>query len=156
MKVAFIGHRNIKESEELEKRLTETVISLIEREGADVFYFGSKSAFDDLCLKVVTELKERYPHIKRVYARSMYEYVDKSYEDYLLTLYDHTFFPNKVKGAGALSYVMRNCIMIDESDVLVTYFDEAHCRTMSRNSGTKISVEYAIKKKKLVINVFEK
>ena len=156
MKVAFIGHRKIKDPSALEKRLTDTVISLIERESADTFYFGSKSEFDDLCLEVVTSLMGRYPHVRRIYVRSMYECVDKSYEQYLLTLYDETFFPDEVKGAGALSYVVRNRVMIDESDLLVTYLDENYCERLRRNSGTKVAVEYATKKKKRIINVFEK
>ena len=35
-------------------------------DGADTFLFGSRSKFDTLCREVVTELKEQYPHIKRI------------------------------------------------------------------------------------------
>ena len=154
MKVAFIGHRKIKETEELKARLTEIVTNLIECKGADIFYFGSKSMFDILCHGIVSEIKERYPHVKRIYVRSMYEYIDKSYEEYLLSFYEETFIPDKVIGAGYRAYVMRNQVMIDKSDVLVTYFDKSYCGRLRRNSGTKVAVEYALKKKKRIINLF--
>ncbi len=56
---------------------------LIAEKDVNIFYFGSKSEFDDLCHKVVTVLKEKYPHIKRVYVRSVFPYIPDWYEDSL-------------------------------------------------------------------------
>lgn len=152
MKVAFIGHRKIEASEVLKERLTKTVEGLIINERADTFLFGSKSDFDNLCLRVVTELKEKYPHIRRVFVRVEYENIDKAYTEYLLTSYEETFFPVQVKGAGRLSYVRRNQAMIDMCDVLVAYCDENY-KPIETKSGTKIAVDYAKKKSKPIINL---
>lgn len=155
LKVAFIGHRNIEKTEALKQKLTEVVTALIEEEGAEVFLFGSKSTFNDICLDVVTKLKEYYPPIKRVYVRSAYEHIDERYENYLSTLYDETFFPDKVRGAGFRSYVKRNQVMIDMCDVLITYFDKDYQLSAGRTSGTKTAAIYALKKNKRIINLFK-
>ena len=62
----FFGHRNTPQTEELKQKVRETVERLIVEEGVDTFLFGSRSKFDELCHMVVTELKEKYPHIQRI------------------------------------------------------------------------------------------
>ena len=161
MKVSFIGHRNIKNNEELASSLKEIIIMLITK-GATTFLFGSMSEFDDLSWEIVTELKKQYPCIKRVYVRSAYQHIDKSYEEYLLKSYEETYFPHKIENAGKFSYVERNYEMIDKSTYCVFYYNENYVAPYKRysllpsrrNSGTKIAYNYAIKKKKQVINLY--
>ena len=90
---SFFGHRDTKQTEELKQKVRETVERLIVEEGVDTFLFGSRSKFDELCLLIVTELKEKHPNIKRVYVRSQYPYIDKLYKAYLLESYDETIIP---------------------------------------------------------------
>ena len=80
----FFGHRTINETEELKERLTEIIEKLIVDEKVDTFLFGSKSRFNSLCLELVTEIKGKYPHIKRVYVRAEYPYISEHYKNYLL------------------------------------------------------------------------
>lgn len=155
MKVAFVGHRKTPKAPELKFRIFKTVKELIVNDGADAFYFGSKSAFDDICLDVVTELKEVFPEIKRVYARSMYEEISDQYNKYLMQLYDETFMPEGVAGAGYRAYIKRNNAMIDLCDVLVTYCDPSSAEKKWPRSGTYLAVTYAKQKKKRIINMFE-
>ena len=68
----FFGHRTINETEELKSKLIETIEKLIVEKQVDTFLFGSKSRFNSLCQETVTELKEKYPHIKRIYVRAEY------------------------------------------------------------------------------------
>ena len=68
----FFGHRKIEDSSELRTKLYDTIEKLIVNENIATFLFGSKSEFDALCHEAVTELKEKYPHIKRVYVRAEY------------------------------------------------------------------------------------
>lgn len=77
------------------------------------------------------------------------------YKSFLLTMYDDTVFPEELIGAGRCTYVKRNQIMIDRCDILVTYFDKDYCLADEKKSGTKIAVEYAQKKHKHIINIFE-
>lgn len=146
---AFIGHRKIEYSKRLENNLIEIVTNLIENENADVFLFGSRSEFDSLCYRIVTELKFSYKYIRRIFVRAEYEYIDKSYTEYLLESYEETYYPEEISGAGRLAYIKRNNVMVDKCDVLITYCDEEYqpkSRRGNCQSGTKIAVDYAKKK----------
>ena len=61
----FFGHRKIEITEELKNRLLAIIENLIISENVTTFLFGSRSQFDDLCHTIVTELKEKYPHLRR-------------------------------------------------------------------------------------------
>ena len=148
----FIGHRKINETEELKQKLTEVIENLIVHENVDTFLFGSKSEFNDLCRYTVTELKKKYPDIKRIFVRAEYPYINDDYRDYLLQFYEDTYYPEKVLNSGKASYVKRNIEMIDNSKFCVMYFDETYSPN-NRNSGTKIAYEYVVGKRKRVINV---
>ena len=161
----FFGHRKIDETEELKNKLSEIIENLIVNENVDTFLFGSKSQFDDLCHKIVTELKEKYPHIRRVYVRSAFQYIPDWYEDSLLNHYEDTYFPEHMEKAGKASYVERNQEMINKSEFCVVYYDEKYLPPRHKNSrrdlfdyqprsGTAVTYGYAVKKKKEIINVF--
>lgn len=153
MKVAFIGHRKIERTVDLEARLTKTIADLIKNEAADTFLFGSRSEFNSLCYDVVTDLRDTFLHIRRVFVRGEYEVISRSYQTYLLKFYEETFYPPEVHGAGALSYVKRNQVMVDQCDTLIVYCDEQY-RPQKANSGTKLAVDYANRKHKRIINLF--
>jgi len=120
----FIGHRIIEYTIELEEKLKTYIEDLILNKNVRYFLFGSRSQFDELCLKIVSNLKIKYPYIKRIYVRAEYKNIDKKYEDYLLQDYDETFFPHKIENAGRFAYVERNQIMIDKSDYCVFYYKD--------------------------------
>ena len=146
----FFGHRTINETEELKSKLIEIIEKLIVDEKVDTFLFGSKSRFNSLCLELVTEIKEKYPHIKRTYVRAEYPYISEHYKNYLLESYEDTYYPEKILNSGRASYVERNYEMIDNSYYCIVYYDEPNAPT-TRKSGTKIALDYAIKHKKEVI-----
>lgn len=159
-----IGHRKIDDTEALRKRVYDTIIALI-GEGADTFLFGSRSKFDSLCLEIVTDIKQRFPHIRRIYVRAEYSNISEDYERYLLSMYDETYFPENVKGAGRASYVKRNFDMIDKADLCIFYYNKdckPPVKTATRKqlfsyqpkSGTKVAFEYATLKKKTILNLY--
>ena len=159
----FFGHRKINETEELKNKLSEIIENLIANENVDTFLFGSKSQFDDLCHKVVTDLKEKHPHLKRVYVRSAFQYIPDWYEDSLLNHYEDTYFPEHMEKAGKASYVERNQEMIIHSKFCVVYYDENYLPPRRKNSrrdlfdyqpksGTAVAYDYAVRKKKHIIN----
>ncbi len=148
----FFGHRTINQTEELKIKLIDMIERLINVEKVDTFLFGSKSSFDSLCLELVTELKKKYPHIKRIYVRAEFPIIDDGYKEYLLKSYDYTYFPEKIVGAGRAVYVERNCEMINKSRFCVVYYDEENLPS-KRKSGTKIAFEYAQKQGKEIIKV---
>ena len=160
----FFGHRKIDETEELKNNLYEIIENLIVNQKIDTFLFGSKSEFDDLCHKIVTDLKENYPHIKRIYVRSAFKHIPDWYEESLLKHYEGTYFPEYMENAGRASYVERNQEMINQSKYCIVYYDENYLPPRRRNSkrdffdyqpksGTAVAYDYARKKKKIIINL---
>lgn len=160
----FFGHRKIDETQELKNNLCEIIENLIVNEKVETFLFGSKSQFDELCHKIVTELKEKYPHIKRIYVRSAYQYIPDWYEKSLLENNEDTYFPEHMEKAGKASYVERNQEMINKSDFCIVYYDENYLPPRRKNSrrdlcdyqpksGTAVAYDYAVKKNKEIINL---
>ena len=148
----FFGHRMINETEELRSKVVEIIEELIVEKQVDTFLFGSKSRFNSLCVELVTEIKEKYPHIRRIYVRAEYPYISERYKNYLLESYEDTYYPEKIMNSGRASYVERNYEMIDKSHYCVVYYDERNTPT-TRKSGTKAALDYAIKKCKNIISV---
>lgn len=146
----FFGHRTINETEELRTKLTETIERLITDENVDTFLFGSKSRFDSLCLELVTKIKEKYPHVKRIYVRAEFPVINDGYKAYLLKSYEDTYYPEKLHGSGKAAYVERNYEMINNSRFCIVYYDEGGAPT-TRKSGTKIALDYAIRKGRKII-----
>lgn len=166
MQVCFIGYTTIEESEELISSLKETIIMLINK-GATTFLFSGMSEFDNLSWEVVTELKEEYSFIKRVYFRSVHQYIGNAYEKYFLESYEKIYFPLNLANAEKHSGVELSYEIIDNSTYCVFYYNESYesqIKHKSRHktllpsryrSSTKIAYEYAKKKKKEIINLYK-
>lgn len=174
----FIGHREIKITEELKKEICGYIENLIVKENVKVFLFGSKSEFDYLCLKIVTELKEKYKDIKRVEYTCKSENVileserekwERIYSDlekrevYLLGVEEEYEHERKYT-AGKAAYVERNEAMIDDSDYCIFYYNENYVPLQSKDkgiissrpkSGTAIAYKYAKRKKKIIKNFYK-
>ena len=179
----FIGHRSIELTDDLLQQLKGTIKRLILEEGVRYFLFGSRSAFDDLCHHIVTELQNEYPHIVRVAYTRRSEYAVKAEEkeklerswasvlktEVKLKDYDAEVQSDRVYSAGKASYVERNQEMIDNSDFCIFYYNESYLppkrkrtnrdlSTYQPKSGTRLAYEYAIQKskngEKVVINTF--
>ena len=155
----FMGHRKINKSDDLKLRLYKEIENLIVSKGVCCFLFGSKSQFDDLCYGVVTRLKEKHPHIKRIYVRAEYPYINDDYRSYLSEKYEDTYYPEHIVNAGKATYIERNYEMINRSEYCIFCYNENYAPLRSRNShqaksGTKIAYEYAVRHCGNVINVF--
>lgn len=165
----FFGHRKIEASDGLKSILYEEIENLITVDGIDTFLFGSKSQFDNLCYKIVTDLKSKYPDIRRIYVRAESEFIEgegsRAYREGLMEMYEDTYYPESASGAGKAVYVKRNQHMIDESSVCVVYYDKDYApsrRKRSRRdltdyqptSGTGVAYKYAERKKRRIINIY--
>lgn len=147
------GHRDIEENFELPRRLYYLFEDFILHKNIDTFYFGGFGDFDSLCHEIVTELKEKYPHIQRVYVFDDYKYIsrprkrpkwlkDEDYESFEYFDMSYTGFYKRI--------FFRNCEIINHSDICVFYVD-----TSKTKSGALKALEYAKRKKKEIINVFD-
>ena len=148
----FFGHRTINEAEKLKSELRRTIENMIVCKNVDTFLFGSKSRFNNLCLEVVSEMKEKYPYIKRIYVRAEYPYISENYKSYLLKTYESTYYPKKILNSGKAAYIERNYEMINNSSFCVVYYDEKYIKH-NRKSGTKTALDYAVKKGKHIIKL---
>lgn len=166
---SFFGHRKIEETEGLKIYLQSVIINLIENEDVKTFLFGSRSDFDFLCHVIVTDLRERYPQIQRHAYTCRSEsctlekeraYWEKIYSQFqkqpvvLLGVEKEVEHKTKYE-AGRASYVERNQAMINDSDFCIFYYNKDYIPPTKTNSGTKIAYEYAMRKKKKAINIFE-
>lgn len=97
------------------------ILELITEKNVDTFLFGSRSEFDELCYETVSELKNLYPHIRRVYVRAEYPYIDEEYRNYLLKSYEEAYYPERIVGAGKAVCAERNYEMVDKSAICVVY-----------------------------------
>jgi len=147
----FLGHKEIIVNDLLIAKVKYIVEDLIVNKNVATFLFGSKSQFIDLCLEIVSEFKEKYPYIRRIYIRAEYPYITENYKNYLLGSYEDTYYPEKIINAGKSVYVERNYEIIEKSDYCVIYYNETVTESYKRESGTKIAYEYAKKKNKSII-----
>lgn len=178
IKCSFFGHRNIKITEELKAKVNFVIEDLIVNHEVFTFLFGSRSDFDYLCHFVVTELKEKFPNIKRIAytcksetcilesemkkCEEIYSYLPKG-EIRFLGVEEELKHKTKYT-SGKASYIERNQAMINDSDYCIFYFDENYKPEMRKKtkqsinyyqpkSGTKIAYTYAKQKRKIVINL---
>lgn len=175
---SFFGHRNVVVTEELKEKVKDIIEDLIVNQSVFIFLFGSRSNFDYLCHLVVTELKEKYPEIKRISytcrsetctlesERAHWEEIYSHFRKEKVTLLGvEEEVEHKTKyTSGRASYVERNQAMINDSDYCVFYYDENYQPEMRKyskrsigyyqpKSGTALAYVYAKQKKKLIINV---
>lgn len=146
----FFGHRTIDNPDIISPLLCDIIEDLILNKNVDTFLFGSRSQFNDFCLNLITKLKEKYPHIKRIYVRAEYPYIDEQYKDYLLQRYEDTYYPQEIVGTGKTVYIKRNYEMINNSQFCVVYYDENRTPPIGK-SGTKTALDYAKKTGKQII-----
>ena len=118
-----------------------------------------------MCYKIVTEFREKYSHIKRIYVRAEFPYIDDNYKSFLLQNYEDTYYPEKMINAGKAAYVERNYEMINNSNFCICYYDENYTPQRRKNnrgdlidfqqkSGTKLAYSYAKRKNIVVKNTF--
>ena len=117
------------------------------------FLFGSKSKFSDICYDIVTKFKNEYTNIQRIFVRAEYPIISNNYYNYLKEIYEDSYFYSKKLISNKFSYIRRNQVMIDESDICIFYFNNNYtCKT---KSGTRIAYEYAIRKGKKILNLYK-
>ncbi len=182
MTCCFIGHRKIENLEIVKIKAKEIIEDLIINKNVNTFLFGSRSEFDDLCLQIVSSLKEKYKEIKRITytcksegivlenekeeKERLYSKVFKKKVELDLLCVDEEYEHKTKYTAGKASYVERNQAMILSSNICVFYYDKdylpkmrKHCKSdmfyYQPKSGTKIAYDYAVQKKKTIINLFE-
>lgn len=150
---SFFGHRDTPQTEALKSKARETVERLIIEEEVDRFLFGSRSKFDELCHMVVTELKEKYPHIQRIAylckhesgclvgagmdeKRRIKEFTGR---DVYVPEYEEIKKSDSINSAGRACYLERNYWMVDDSNYAYFFLNK-------KTGGVALTYDYAKKR----------
>ena len=137
MIVAFCGHREVAQRDDVRAWLIDCVESLI-HEGATEFYLGGYGAFDNMAASVVSESKTKYPAIR---STLVLPYLDQLAD---MRLYDTSMYPPLEAVPRKYAIAHRNEWMIQSADVVVAYVRYGW-------GGAAKTLEYARKKKKRII-----
>ncbi len=163
---SFFGHKDTLQTEELKQKVREMVERLIVEEGVDTFLFGSRSKFDELCHMVVTELKEKYPHIKRIAYLCKHEagclvgagmsltkkIKDITGREEVVLEYEEIKKSDRINSAGRACYVERNYWIIGDGDFAIISIKKNYLLSKSI-SGTMLVYKYALKKNVIILEV---
>lgn len=172
----FLGHRTVDCNDDLRQKVKDVVENLIVHKGVTKFLFGSRSDFVTFCLDIVTELKANYPHIERIVYTCKHESCileseraewEKIYSrqniNTKVQVVDKEIYYTTRAISNKASYIQRNFAMIDASQYCVFYYNKDYqppARKLSKhkplyyqsNSGTHLAYNYALMKKKTIIN----
>ena len=141
MVVGFAGHRLSHENIGIKERLKKQIECLI-KNGYTTFFDGNKGVFDDLCLDILRELKEKYPRIEIIRVLSSYHFISGNE---LPKNIDSTVFP-ELEGVYFKQLITkRNEWIVENSDIIVCHIVNTF------RSGAYNMVRYAEKLNKLII-----
>ena len=114
MIVTFFGHRDTPPC--IRSSLHDTLVPLIEKENADLFYVGNHGNFDHIALSVLRSLKDTYPHIRVCIVLAYMPHRQNFPSDV------ETLLPARsVQGPPRFAIENRNCWMLANSDTVITY-----------------------------------
>ena len=148
---SFFGHRDVEITEELYATTTAEILRSVDL-GCRVFYFGGFGDFDELCYKIVSNIREEDPalDIRRVYCVTQERYLRKPSRYFKPESYDEITYLEPSFDGWYKSIYFRNCAMIDKSDVVIFYAEERE------NSGAYKAYKYAKKcKDKYIVNLWK-
>ncbi len=115
----FFGHREVQNSDEVAKKLYNTISGLIVNRGVKVFYVGKSGSFDRIVLEILRKLSKTYK-IKYTVVLA-YLNINKEYCDYEI---GETAYPeNMEKTPPRFAIDKRNRWMIEKSDIAITYIN---------------------------------
>ena len=142
MTVTFCGHGKYVYGEDVKNQLKIEAEKLI-NQGAELFYLGGYGKFDGLASEVLTELKEKYPDIKRIL---VIPYLNR---DYYTKNYDETLYPPLENVPFKFCISKRNEWMVKNSEVLVCFIENTY-------GGAYGTYKYAKRQKIKIINLSKK
>jgi uncharacterized phage-like protein YoqJ len=137
MIVAFCGHNDVANPDDVRRWLEHTVGDLIQR-GATTFYLGGYGGFDRLAASILHKVSAANPSIESIL---VLPYLNRDAEE---DLYDGTIYPPLENVPKRLAIIKRNEWMVDHADVIVAY-------VLHDWGGASAMLQYAIRKEKEII-----
>ncbi len=152
-KFSFEFSRENPEFLKMENKLFDAVFSL-PNEGCYTFYCGMAMGFDLLAGEAVVMLKKLYQKARvELVAVIPFEGQSDSWDDEWKARYnavlrqaDRLVYVSRNYTRGC--YHKRNCYMVDNSDIVITWFD-------GQSGGTAYTLNYAARQDKKIVNLSE-
>lgn len=152
-KFGFEFSENCPQYINLENKLIDSVFSLAD-EGCYKFYCGMAMGFDLVAAEAVILLKKAYKKARiDLVAVIPFEKQSQSFDEVWKKRYDRV-----LRQADSIVYISReynkgcyqkrNCYMVDNSDVIITWFD-------GQTGGTAQTLNYAARQNKRIVNLSE-
>ena len=117
MVCTFFGHRNAER--EIQEKICDTIIYLIEHKRVDKFYVGNHGNFDYMVQKALSRIKTKYPHIS---FSVVLAYMPKEKNEWDTIDFSNTEYPDALATVPRRFAVdRRNFWMLERSDYIITY-----------------------------------
>lgn len=153
-KICFTGHRDVRDTEKVQKTLLNILKSLINDDAED-FYAGGATGFDTLAADAVIRLRQIYPQIKLhlvlpcCEAEQTARWTDSQKSEYwsILAAADSVEYTSEHYYDGCMK--KRNARLIELSDCCVCYYNDKKSA-----SGTGQTVRMALKKRIKIVNLY--
>lgn len=147
---AFFGHRHI-DAEQYRDKLLSIIIDLIENKGVTQFYSGFRGKFDYYCSALIHELKARYPQVRNTMVLSYIPQTPIGEPEYAFKLpdcFDDSIYVLERSVPKKFAIIETNKCVVDMVDFIVA-------GVMTHFGGAYTALEYAVKRKKPILNVID-
>ena len=150
MVITFFGHASLYGCDALKEKVKEVIREHISVTEKVTFYCGEYGDFDRVSAQACRELKKEYPQSETVFVTPYFASVQQKKIQYLmeLKLYDATVYPPLEEVPLRFAISKRNEWMAEKADLVIAYV------ACSRGGAYK-ALQFARRKKKTVINLFE-
>ncbi len=140
---AFFGHRTF-DYGYIKGDVEACIVELIEKKGVTQFYCGGRGKFDRLCASIIKKLKEKYAFIR---CTQVLSYIPKKKEED--SLFDGSIYLLEQSIPPLYAIVETNKLLVDKVQYIISGVNYSF-------GGAYQAVEYANKRQKQIINVFER
>lgn len=138
MIVTFVGHSSYVEKESDKQKIME----ILERNVGDTdcdFFLGGYGNFDKFSLNCCIEYRKKHKKSKLIY---VIPYLDRKYD---LTNFDGSVYPPIENVPKRFAISRRNKWVVEQADIIIAF--------VRYLGGAKTTLDYAIKKSKLIYNL---
>lgn len=148
MVIAFFGHADFQSTNEYRKELLSLLEEEVQNEEVE-FLLGGYGNFDSFARSCCAEYKKTHPQTRMAFVTP---YITEEYQRNRLSqvkdLYDQIVYPELEKTPLRFAISKRNEWMAEKADLVIAYV------ACSRGGAYK-ALQFARRKKKTVINLFE-
>lgn len=153
--ISLFGHRNIPNKEEVRQILYNYLQPKLKHNVVKVL-IGTHGDFDRIALGVCKQLKREGYDIDIILVFTSYRQIKKEF-DYIGAENDYEDIETMIYEIEDIYYkrqiIESNQKMVDESDEIIVYYTGKP--QLSNNKGTYFTMQYAKKKNKALINLFQ-